>query len=234
MLTRLLFAATLAGVFALPAVAGAHHGGSGIVGPTRVGDLRMDLSTEADVRAFAGEPDLVEVSGSSERIMRLGYHCREPDEYDWVDCRINYEVTVSPAHFRFYTVSKRFRTRRATRVGDTRKRAERNERRKADHNPAAAGPARSCGSATTTTCTSSSTGGECSKSLWTARWSGADSLGRADLGQPCGQDIFRGERVAAVSLGTPESAGDPSPAVAIARRGDAGHRVTTAGRRPME
>ena len=135
MLTRLLFAATLAGVFALPAVAGAHHGGSGIVGPTRVGDLKMDLSTEADVRAFAGEPDLVEVSGSSERIMRLGYHCREPDEYDWVDCRINYEVyRESGTLLGFYTVSKRFRTRRGTRVGHTRKRAERNERRKADHN----------------------------------------------------------------------------------------------------
>ena len=69
MLTRLLSAATLAGVFALPAVADAHHGGSGIVGPTRVGDLKMGVSTEADVRAFAGEPDLVEVSPSSEGIM---------------------------------------------------------------------------------------------------------------------------------------------------------------------
>jgi hypothetical protein len=134
MLTRLLFAATLAGVFALPAVAGAHHGGSGIVGPTRIGDLKMDVSTEADVRAFAGEPDLVEVSPSSERILRLGYHCRERDEYDWVDCRTNYELYRDSTLSGFYTVSKRFRTRRGTRVGHTRKRAERNERRKADHN----------------------------------------------------------------------------------------------------
>jgi hypothetical protein len=135
MLTRLLFAATLAGVFALPAVAGAHHGGSGIVGPTRVGDLKMDVSTEADVRAFAGEPDLVEDDPSYKFLKRLGYHCREPDEYDWVDCRTNYElVRDSDTLSGFYTVSKRFRTRRGTRVGHTRKRAERNERRKADHN----------------------------------------------------------------------------------------------------
>jgi hypothetical protein len=84
------------------------------------------------VRAFAGEPDLVEVSPSSERIVRLGYHCRERD--DWVDCRTNYELyRESDTLSGFYTDSKRFRTRRGTRVGHTRKRAERNERRKADH-----------------------------------------------------------------------------------------------------
>jgi hypothetical protein len=129
MLTRLLFA-TLVGVFAMEAVAGAHHGGSGIVGPTRVGDLRMDVSTEADVRAFAGEPDLVEVSGSADWILRLGYHCRKRDI-----CRTDYEIQrEADTLFGFATDSKRFRTRRGTRVGHTRKRAERNERRKADHN----------------------------------------------------------------------------------------------------
>jgi hypothetical protein len=130
MLIRLLCAATLAAVFALPAVASAHHGGSGTVGPTRVGDLKMDVSTQADVRAFAGEPDLVEPSPANERITQLGYHCDERDV-----CRTTYEVwTESDALAGFATVSKQFRTRRGTRVGHTRKRAERNERRKADHN----------------------------------------------------------------------------------------------------
>jgi hypothetical protein len=131
MLTRLLFAATLAGVFALPAVAGAaRHGGSGIVGPTRVGDLKMGVSTEADVRAFAGNPDIIDDDSSYEWIGRLGYNCRDRD-----DCRTNYEINRdADTLFGFVTDSKRFRTRRGTRVGDTRKRAERKERRKADHN----------------------------------------------------------------------------------------------------
>lgn len=129
MLTRLLFAATLAGVFALPAVAGAHHGGSGIVGPTRVGDLKMDVSTEADVRAFAGDPDIVDDDSSYAWIRRLGYHCREDN-----DCQTFYEINIdADTLFGFATDSKRFRTRRGTRVGHTRKRAERNERRKGDY-----------------------------------------------------------------------------------------------------
>ena len=130
MLTRLLFAATLAGVLALAAVAGAHHGGSGIVGATRVGDLKMGVSTEADVRAFAGNPDIVDDNPSYRWIRRLGYNCRERD-----DCRTDYQINRdTDTLFGFATDSKRFRTRRGTRVGDTRKRAERNERRKADHN----------------------------------------------------------------------------------------------------
>jgi hypothetical protein len=44
MLTRLLFAATLAAVFAMSAVAGTPHGGSGIIGAARVGDLKMGVS----------------------------------------------------------------------------------------------------------------------------------------------------------------------------------------------
>ena len=129
MLTRLLFAATLAGVFALPAVAGAHHGGSGIVGATRVGDLKIDVSTEADVRAFAGTPDRVDDGAPYPWIRRLGYHCRAR-----YDCRTEYEINRgNDTLFGFVTNSRRFRTRRGTRVGDTRRRAERKERRKADH-----------------------------------------------------------------------------------------------------
>ena len=61
---------------------------------------------------------------------RLGYNCRERD-----DCRTIYEINRdTDTLFGFATDSKRFRTRRGTRVGHTRKRAERNERRKADHN----------------------------------------------------------------------------------------------------
>jgi len=130
MRARLLCAATLAAGFAVPAVASAHHGGSGIVGPTRVGDLKMHMSSQADVRIFAGEPDLVELSPGNERITQLGYHCDERDV-----CRTTYEVwTESDELAGFATFSKKFRTRRGTRVGHTRKRAERNERRKADHN----------------------------------------------------------------------------------------------------
>jgi hypothetical protein len=128
MLTRLLFAATLAGVFALPAVTGAaQHGGSGIIGATRVGDLEMDVSTEADVRAFAGNPDIVDDHSPYRWIKRLGYNCRE--RY----CRTTYEINRGTDRLiGFATYSKQFRTRRGTRVGDTRKRAERNERRKAN------------------------------------------------------------------------------------------------------
>ena len=129
MLTRVLFAATLAAVFGFPAVAGAaHHGGSGIVGATRVGDLRMDVSTEADVRAFAGNPDIVDDHSPYRWIKRLGYNCRER-----YDCRTEYEINRGTDRLiGFATYSKQFRTRRGTRVGDTRKRAERNERRKAN------------------------------------------------------------------------------------------------------
>ena len=79
MLTRLLFAATLAAVFAVPAVAGTPHGGSGIIGATRVGDLKMDVSTEADVRAFAGNPDIVKDRYPYRWTRRLGYNCRDGD-----------------------------------------------------------------------------------------------------------------------------------------------------------
>ena len=128
MLTRLLFAVTLAVVLALPALAGTPHGGSGIVGATRVGDLRMGVSTEADVRAFAG----IRTSRSRFWIRKgktLGFNCRGRD-----DCRTDYQINRDDdTLFGFATESKRFRTGRGTRVGDTRKRAERNERRKADH-----------------------------------------------------------------------------------------------------
>ena len=44
MLTRLLFAVTLAAsLLAMPAVADTPHGGSGIVGPTWVGDLKLGV-----------------------------------------------------------------------------------------------------------------------------------------------------------------------------------------------
>jgi hypothetical protein len=129
MLTRLLFAAALAAVFAMPAVAGTPHGGSGIVGATRVGDLKMGVSSEADVRAFAGKPDVViDHYNGYEWVKRLGYNCRERD-----DCRTDYQInSEDDTLFGFATYSKRFRTRRGTRVGDTRKRAERIERRKAN------------------------------------------------------------------------------------------------------
>jgi hypothetical protein len=125
MLTRLLFAVT---VFAVSVVADAHHGGSGIVGATRVGDLKVGVSTEADVRAFAGNPDVLAHDGWMERgIVRLGYHCRKRD-----DCRTEYQIDRNTdTVFGFATESRRFRTRRGTRVGDTRRRAERLERRKA-------------------------------------------------------------------------------------------------------
>lgn len=130
MLTRLLSAATLAGVFALPAVADAHHGGSGIVGPTRVGDLKMGVSTEADVRAFAGNPDIVDDHYPYRWVRQLGYNCRGRD-----DCRTDYQFDRdTDTLVGFATDSKRFRTRRGTRVGDTRERAVLNERRKADYN----------------------------------------------------------------------------------------------------
>src|SRR4051812_17069813 len=85
MLTRLLFAVTLALVFASPAVGEAHHGGSGIVGATRVGGLRMAVSTEADVRAFAGNPDIIDETEMG--IVRLGYNCRKRDE-----CQTDYQI----------------------------------------------------------------------------------------------------------------------------------------------
>jgi hypothetical protein len=130
MLNRLLFAATLAGLFALPAVADAHHGGSGIVGTTRIGDLKMRVSTQADVRTFAGNPDIVKDEFPYEWVVSWGYHCRERFE-----CRTYYEFNRDTDRLLgFVTRSKRFRTRRGTRVGDTRKRAVRNERRKADYN----------------------------------------------------------------------------------------------------
>jgi hypothetical protein len=128
MLTRLLFAVTLVLVFASPAAGKAHHGGSGIVGATRVGDLRMDVSTEADVRAFAGNPNIIDDDLLMDRgIVRLGYNCRKRDE-----CQTDYQIDRhTDTLFGFATDSKRFRTRHGTRVGDTRKRAERRERRKA-------------------------------------------------------------------------------------------------------
>lgn len=131
MLARLLFAVTLALVLALPAAADAHHGGSGIVGPTRIGDLIMDVSTEADVRAFAGTPDTTDVEPAFENgILDLGYHCRGRD-----GCETNYQIDrATDTLFGFATESRRFRTSRGTRVGDTRKRAQRRERRKVNLN----------------------------------------------------------------------------------------------------
>ena len=81
MLTRLLFAAD-AGLVLRLASRGSRP--PGWVGDrrSRCGSAtsRSDVSTEADVRAFAGDPDvvfddLVEQTG----IMRLGYQCRERD-----------------------------------------------------------------------------------------------------------------------------------------------------------
>jgi hypothetical protein len=130
MLIRLLFVGTLALVFASPAVA-AHHGGSGIVGPTRVGDLKMGVSTGADVRAFAGNPGVIDDRPDGYTwLRRWGYNCRGRH-----DCHTYYEFDRATDRLTgFSTSSTWFHTRRGTRVGDTRKRAERHERRKADLN----------------------------------------------------------------------------------------------------
>ena len=125
-----------------------------IVGPTRVGDLTMDVSTEADVRAFAGKPDVVDDHSPYRYIKRLGYNCRERD-----DCRTEYEINRGTDRLiGFATYSKRFRTRRGTRVGDTREQAERNERQRPPVSSATTEPARSC---TRTRYGSFSLSGEC-------------------------------------------------------------------------
>jgi hypothetical protein len=139
MLTRLLFALTLALVFAAtscsrgsppsPAVADArYHGGSGIVGPMRVGDLNVGVSTEADVRAFAGNPDSIDKHPGIPGHVVLRYDGSGRD-----GGQTYYEIDrVADEFVGFDTFSKRFRTRRGTRVGDTRDRAEHRERHKAD------------------------------------------------------------------------------------------------------
>ena len=58
--------------------------------------------------------------------MGLGYNCRQRD-----DCRTDYLIDRdTDTVFGFATESRRFRTRRGTRVGDTPTRAARLERRK--------------------------------------------------------------------------------------------------------
>ena len=90
----------------------------------------MRVSTEADVRAFAGNPDIVDDNSPYPWVKWLGYSCRDRA------CRTYYQInTDDDTLLGFETYSRRwFRTRRGTRVGDTRKRAERRERRKANHN----------------------------------------------------------------------------------------------------
>jgi hypothetical protein len=130
MLSRLLPVAALAAMLAWPAAAPAHHGGSGVVATSRVGDLQLGVSTQADVVAFAGEPDQtwdVDSESTGGAVSVLGYHCTESD-----DCQTEYAVDRSTETLAaFSTRSKRFHTRRGTRVGHTRRRAERQERRKA-------------------------------------------------------------------------------------------------------
>jgi hypothetical protein len=99
---------------------------SGVVTPGgQVGQLRLDVATEADVRALEGAPDraedFVHPGGGAARVLGYG-----TTRY-WFRVREDGSTALG----NFETRSRRFRTRRGTRPGMTRAEAERRERRRA-------------------------------------------------------------------------------------------------------
>lgn len=124
-----LLTAVVFGLAAAPSGASAApRGGDGVVSASKVGPLRIDSSTEADVLAFAGQPDerVIDTTANGSNAV-LGYFCRSRRR-----CQTYYEVDLATSklsHFR--TASRRYRTPRGTRVGMRRRAAERRERRRA-------------------------------------------------------------------------------------------------------
>lgn len=95
-----------------------------------VGPLRIDRSTEAQVRAFAGKPERVATvvdyfDGKRDRSTRyLSYECRRGR----LPCKTVYRILVATGRLiSFSTSSSRFRTRAGTRVGMTPREAARLE-----------------------------------------------------------------------------------------------------------
>jgi hypothetical protein len=82
----------------------------------------MGVATEADVVAFAGEPDETwndDNPYTSEEAVVLGYHCARPGH-----CQTAYGINRSTDTLaNFSTRSKNFRTRCGTRVGSWSKRS---------------------------------------------------------------------------------------------------------------
>jgi hypothetical protein len=102
---------------------------SGVVTPGgQVGQLRLGVATEADVRALEGEParvqDFTSAGGGAAR--SLTYRCG-------TRCTTSYYLNLDEGGLLgdFETRSRRFRTRHGTRVGMRRSEAERRERRRA-------------------------------------------------------------------------------------------------------
>lgn len=122
----------VAAALLVPAVASAAPGGEGTVTPSQVGSLRFGVATDEDVVAFAGEPDVVfDDPGYGGEIHKvLGYFCRT--ESGAPRCQTVYGIDAAGNRLvNFHTSSRRFRTRRGTRVGHQRRTAEKRERRKA-------------------------------------------------------------------------------------------------------
>ena len=129
MLTRLLFAAALAAVFAMPAVAGTPMAARGSSERRGSATSRWACQPKRMCVHSRGLRTSLSITILDTWVRRLGYNCRGRD-----NCRTDYQINRDDdTLFGFATESKRFRTGRGTRVGDTRTRAERNERRKADH-----------------------------------------------------------------------------------------------------
>jgi hypothetical protein len=123
-------------------------GGSGVVSASgAVGPLRIDRSSEAAVRAFAGRPAFSRAARSDPSMPRyraLGYECvrspasgrRDPllvgprgGPRSNVYCRTIYYVALSSGKLAaFYTGSAGFRTPRGTRIGTSQADAARRER----------------------------------------------------------------------------------------------------------
>jgi len=120
----------VATTFGLSELAHATSGGSGVVSAWQVGGLKIGVATEADVVAFAGAPDRTREDDNDytgEEGVVLGYGCSASGR-----CKTDYGINrSSDTLVNFATRSKSFRTFRGTRVGQSRKRAERREGRKA-------------------------------------------------------------------------------------------------------
>src|SRR5436190_9267332 len=112
----------------------AHERPAAVLTPTgRIGPLRMDMSTRADVIAFAGRPDAERpgrYSGAAP-YRALGYDCSKKRDYGWPISRKTWCKTVFFVNERtrrlgnFYTESSRFSERHGVRIGMPTAKAER-------------------------------------------------------------------------------------------------------------
>jgi hypothetical protein len=110
--------AALAAVVLLTASAcgnSAAHGGSGVVTAGDIGLLRIDISTRADVVAFAGKPDVTSPGKTPwpgvPRYLALAYGCPGPSMPGLEACQSVYYVNTKTHRLvAFYTHSPHFHT----------------------------------------------------------------------------------------------------------------------------